>query len=293
MRSLKLKKTNVFKTAFTLVELLVVISIIALLLAILMPSLQKARSHAVTIICKTRLKDISTAVGLYILDNNNELPSCTKWDAVSNGWVRGYRWMNKIGRYQGRKTSGTEKELGGLAGVDSFELYRCPTQDKFTGLAKQEAQSDVVGDDITTTGSIAIYGYNEYFSNIEAEYLNMPLGAKSRFNWRKVGSILQPGTLPLFADFDGSDPVNNQPTSRYGWLLNVTGPHPTAITKYHFDNGNLRKNHWSYNGPAPNHNGKCNYLMADGHTESLGLWPWKDFIGTDFHPRRNVTVWPF
>jgi hypothetical protein len=32
--------------------------------------------------------------------------------------------------------------------------------------------------------------------------------------------------------------------------------------------------------------------MADGHTESKGIWPWRDHLGNDFHPKRNVDVKP-
>ena len=52
---------NKEKHAFTLVELLVVISIIALLLAILMPVLSQARKQAKSLICKTNLKGVSSA----------------------------------------------------------------------------------------------------------------------------------------------------------------------------------------------------------------------------------------
>jgi prepilin-type N-terminal cleavage/methylation domain-containing protein/prepilin-type processing-associated H-X9-DG protein len=61
-----MKKRN----AFTLIELLVVISIIALLLAILMPSLQKARNQARTVVCQSNLKQWGTIFALYTEDNH-------------------------------------------------------------------------------------------------------------------------------------------------------------------------------------------------------------------------------
>ena len=59
---------------FTLVELLVVISIIALLLSILMPSLQKARNMAGRVVCASNQKQIGLAFQLYSYSNNDYLP---------------------------------------------------------------------------------------------------------------------------------------------------------------------------------------------------------------------------
>lgn len=61
-------------SGFTLVELLVVISIIALLLSILMPSLQKARASAQKVICGNNLKQIGTAIRLYVMEHNDYYP---------------------------------------------------------------------------------------------------------------------------------------------------------------------------------------------------------------------------
>ena len=58
------------RNGFTLVELLVVISIIAILLAILMPSLSKARDQARRIVCASQEKQL--AVGCFAYANNND-----------------------------------------------------------------------------------------------------------------------------------------------------------------------------------------------------------------------------
>ena len=52
--------------AFTLIELLVVIAIIALLVSILMPSLQKAKELAKDVVCRTNQKHVAYAILLYV-----------------------------------------------------------------------------------------------------------------------------------------------------------------------------------------------------------------------------------
>ncbi len=61
------------KKAFTLVELLVVISIIALLLAILMPALGRVKDKAKQVVCASRLHSIGNAIFLYASQNNDSL----------------------------------------------------------------------------------------------------------------------------------------------------------------------------------------------------------------------------
>ena len=62
------------KTGFTLMELLVVISIIALLMAILMPSLNRARKKARDVWCLTNIHGIMLAVNAYTMGYDDYLP---------------------------------------------------------------------------------------------------------------------------------------------------------------------------------------------------------------------------
>jgi prepilin-type N-terminal cleavage/methylation domain-containing protein/prepilin-type processing-associated H-X9-DG protein len=69
------------RRGFSLVELLVVIAIVALLLAILLPALAKAKSTAMRIKCSGNLKQIDLAMHLYLAGNKDTYP-CAK-DPVS------------------------------------------------------------------------------------------------------------------------------------------------------------------------------------------------------------------
>jgi prepilin-type processing-associated H-X9-DG protein/prepilin-type N-terminal cleavage/methylation domain-containing protein len=62
------------KSAFTLVELLVVIGIIALLIAMLLPALQNARRQAYKTICLSNLRQLGLIVITYVADNKQKLP---------------------------------------------------------------------------------------------------------------------------------------------------------------------------------------------------------------------------
>jgi len=96
------------KRAFTLIELLVVIAIIALLLAILMPALQRVKKQAQGVTCRSNLKQIGLAFTLYTEDNEGKFPR--------NGGI----WIVKFLPYIGGQGDQDKdyREMG---------VYNCPS----------------------------------------------------------------------------------------------------------------------------------------------------------------------
>lgn len=62
------------RSGFTLIELVVVISIIALLMAILLPALQRVRKQAKAVICQAHLKQWGTVLSSYTAENDGRFP---------------------------------------------------------------------------------------------------------------------------------------------------------------------------------------------------------------------------
>ena len=95
-------------TGFTLVELLVVISIIALLLAILMPSLQNARNQAKRVVCGNNMRNMGLATTMYEYDFKGNPPTIA-WDP----------WMDRCNYWQGQLAT----YLGWQGSIDSGFVY--------------------------------------------------------------------------------------------------------------------------------------------------------------------------
>lgn len=74
------------KTAFTLVELLVVIGITAILIAILLPALNKAREAAKAIVCGSNLHQLYVVTTMYANDNHGFLYSSADKGQIERYW---------------------------------------------------------------------------------------------------------------------------------------------------------------------------------------------------------------
>ncbi|MFA5422504.1 MAG: type II secretion system protein [Phycisphaerae bacterium] len=90
-----LRKSN-STCAFTLVELLVVISVIALLLGILFPVLRKAKSKADQVFCMHNLKQINLGMTFYLEANNDTYP-CAQDPVSTNPFY--WLWMGRGWRH--------------------------------------------------------------------------------------------------------------------------------------------------------------------------------------------------
>jgi prepilin-type N-terminal cleavage/methylation domain-containing protein/prepilin-type processing-associated H-X9-DG protein len=96
--------------AFTLVELLVVIGIIALLIAILLPALQEARRSAATVKCGAHLRGIGQTFLLYAQDNDGFYPVAS-WQGgpytLHGVTANTHIWNSFLGPYATTATQGT------------------------------------------------------------------------------------------------------------------------------------------------------------------------------------------
>jgi prepilin-type N-terminal cleavage/methylation domain-containing protein/prepilin-type processing-associated H-X9-DG protein len=111
--------------AFTLVELLVVIGIIAVLISILLPSLGKAREHANTVKCMSNLRQVYLATELYASKfNGYTMPS-----TAGTGSAREYNWwgINVLGAAFGVRRV-DDSSAGQIATVEAIaRMIDCPS----------------------------------------------------------------------------------------------------------------------------------------------------------------------
>jgi len=99
------------RRAFSLVELLVVIGIIAILIALLLPTLSRVREQARQVQCAAKLRMVGQALTMYANHNRSHYPSFSDWqvyggDGTGEDDDDGPGWTEMIEPYIGKPTSG-------------------------------------------------------------------------------------------------------------------------------------------------------------------------------------------
>ena len=241
-------------TGFTLIELLVVIAIIAILAAMLLPALSKAKDKAKATSCLNNLRQMAFASKMYASDNNSKF--CWTFTLVGNQLDR-TNWYVYLLPYQ-----------------QTRQILLCPVRPK---LVK-----------ISTTGFFPVTTENEVQYASDGTYGNY--GANFRLggcwwpgSWQVPGikeeSVLRPAATVAITDGgtaarNTTDPlqcVTPQTAQKPGcWILHDVGndaPCVGCVTSPDDPN---------WGGPLPRHNARSNNLFADAHVQvqKPSQWYW-------------------
>jgi prepilin-type N-terminal cleavage/methylation domain-containing protein len=259
-----LENTGMKKKGFTLIELLVVIAIIAMLLAILVPALKKAKSQARDLIDRTNLRSLGSAADLYLTQSKDRFFPYSTTNL----------WLPLIGRY----VDNIEEIRFCAKTLNKIEEVK---QDYITAAGNKWGTSDKpwlwnASTDPTLKYEMGSYGFNGWlYSDANAW---VPAGDKDKVYTKRM-DVRIPSLTPLFLDsnwVDGWAKTDNVlPATGYRYDIGDTsgGTTSTSIGRFILDR----------HGPM------TTVVFADAHAETIShakLWTlsWHRGSQPNFNP---------
>ncbi len=263
------------RNAFTLVELLVVIGIIAVLISLLLPALGKARGSAETIQCASNMRQIGQAIQMFASANNGQAPGTA--GSVSKGG--GFIWNEILNAEHFNRaefiwthipTNGVQHKNAKLFCPTKWKLgYRTMSASPFWFARHYTVNGWVDG---TTAGSGGVQiaspeRKNVHYTREGTDISNLVLNSY-RYG-AKLSKFRQP--TEKYVIFDANPLSNNSiraNPNEFGTLALGTTPSTSRLA-----------------GPfAYIHNGRrSNFLFVDGHVESRAF-------SSDAHKSKYFTL---
>ena len=226
------KATNDGRGGFTLIELLVVIAIIAILAALLLPALARAKQKAQGIACLNNTKQLALAWLMYAEENSDRLVNNRTIDGTEASLTN--NWVADVMGYSAQQDTNTLLLQQGLLApqvAKNIGIYHCP--------ADQTRTTESDGRQYPRVRSVSM--------NAFVGPWNDP-GAQVEPGWAqfiKLTAIRTPSLIFVFLD-ESPQTIND------GW--------------YVFCNDGPTGSLWS-DMPASYHNRACGFSFADGHSE--------------------------
>ena len=229
------------RRAFTLVELLVVIGIIAVLVAMLLPSLTKARDASQRTACLSNLRQIYTALQMYNNENKHRL--LPEWTGSSIAPTWHYMIKPYLGYGLNSTTIGNEQMRNAIFSCPSASGKDTPDSDN----SPAGSPFDQYFTNHSSLGRVqAAYGMNRWtYDRTKKDPPGMPdsptkywyyyytLNRGIPMNFISLANSQKYGDVPLFFDCRWRDARPSSNTEKYYTDPSVTGDMSLVATRRH------------------------------------------------------------